>query len=60
MTKPNAAWQHNALLGGARMIQGICARVKASRTTTGAAKATAGEIHALAERLAFDLATRLK
>ncbi len=60
MTKPNAAWAHNSLIGGARMIQGICLRVKASRTTTGAAKVTAEEIHALAGKLAFDLATRLK
>lgn len=58
--KPNAAWQHNSLIGGARMIQGICKRVEDSPTTTDAAKLTAREIHSAADRLVGALATRKK
>lgn len=58
--KPNAAWQHNSLIGGARMIQGICVRVEASPTATASAKAVAGQIHTLAAKLIGDLRIRLK
>ena len=58
--KPNAAWQHNSLIGGARMIQGICKRVEASPTATGDAKAIALSIAFQAENLARALATRKK
>jgi len=51
-------WQHNGFIGSAKMMQGQCKRIIASRTATPLAKSYATDILALSEKLTTALRTR--